>query len=166
MSNPLLRPNDPRFSRPNITDDAGKNRFAEPDEAKAVEGSQQTASVFAAGSAADKPYQPRYETTANSRGVYLLALAILGLAGVGTGFSSLVGWSLGWVFPLVSLVASATAWLLAYQDLAAMKSGAMDDEGRTMTRVAMWMGFGGLLAGIASVGTMIWAGLSLLPFFL
>jgi hypothetical protein len=165
MSNPLLKPNDPRFSRPNITDGEGKNRFAEPDEAKSAEGGK-PAGVFASGSAPGKPYNPRYETTAQSRGVFLLALAILGLAGVGTGFSSLLGWTLGWVFPLVAIVASATAWLLAYQDLAVMKSGAMDDEGQAMTRVAMWLGFGGLLAGVGSVGTMIWAGLSLLPFFL
>jgi hypothetical protein len=144
----------------------GNNRFAEPDEAKSAEGSKPAAGVFAASSAAEKPYQPRYETTAQSRGVFLLALAILGLAGVGTGFSSILGWTLGWIFPLVALVASATAWLLAYQDLAAMKSGAMDDEGRAMTRFAMWLGFGGLIAGVGSVGTMIWAGLSLLPFFL
>lgn len=166
MSNPYLRPKDPRFSRPSVTNADGKNRFADGDQSPTAAGNS-TDNLFAAGpSTADQPYQPRYEATVQSRGIFLLVLAILGIAGVGTGMSSVVGWSLGWIFPLLATVSSTTAWLLAYQDLQTMQSGAMENSGETMTRISLWLGLAGIVAGLGSVGAMIWLGLGLLPYFL
>jgi hypothetical protein len=166
MSNPLLRPNDPRFAKPSITDDAGQNRFGDNEQET---DEQSPADVFAAPPAADQelPYQPRYETTAPSRGGWLVGLATLGIAGVLVGGFSLTGLAMtGWIWPLLGSVASVAAWLLAHSDLAEMRSGGRDESGRTTTRVAMWLGIFGLVLCAVAIGGMIWWGLSLLPDFL
>ena len=88
----------------------------------------------------------------------------LGLAGAGTAASSLSGlMGLGWILPICGAVAAATAWLLAHQDLQAMKTGAVEEAGRPLTLLAMWLGIVGLLACVGAVVAMIWLGLSLLP---
>ncbi|MEX2176442.1 MAG: hypothetical protein WD872_18910 [Pirellulaceae bacterium] len=167
MSNPLLKPNDPRFSRPPLTDGEGKNRFGDPGQETAPtdaptqpSGDHYSATVVAS----EQPYQPRYETTAPSRGVLLLVLAVVGIGGAGLGMTSLSGLAAaGWIFPLCATVVSMSAWLLARSDLRAMRHGGRDEAGRPLTLVAMWLGIAGLAACVGSVGAMIWLGLSLLP---
>jgi hypothetical protein len=169
MTNPLLKPGDPRFAQPSIVDAAGQNRFAENEKAENAPpdiGAQQD--VYSASLASSEtPYQPRYATTAPSRGIILLVLALVGLGGAAAGMSSLTGIMLtGWIFPLCAFFASASAWLLAFGDLREMQSGARDEEGRPLTLIAMWLGVVGLVACVGSVVSMVWLGLSLLPSFL
>jgi hypothetical protein len=163
MSNPILKPGDPRFVRPPVVDGQGKNRFSDPEqpaEASAAEG----AGAYAPPAAGDRPYEPRYEQTAPSRGLWLLGLSLLGLAGVATAASSFSGLAMtGWIFPLCGLVASIAAWLLAHGDLGEMRRGSRDPAGYSLTQIAMWLGVLGMLACLASVAGMIWLGLQLLP---
>ena len=163
MSNPILKPNDPRFTKPPVVDAAGKNRFG--DEQQPGESDKPADAYTAtAATAGEQPYQPQYETTAHSRGGVLLIIAMLGLAGVAAGVASISGLVLtGWIFPLAGIVASAAAWLLSHSDLQEMKHGGRDVAGKSLTQLAMWLGIAGLVLCLASVGMMIWWGLSFLP---
>lgn len=163
MSNPILKPGDPRFKQPSIVDGSGQNRFADADSDE--QAAQGGGDMYAATQAtSERPFEPRYETTAPSRGVILLVLAIVGLAGAGLGVTSLTGIMLaGWIFPLCAIMASGTACVLAYGHLREMSTGARDDSGRELTLVALVLGMLGLFACIGSVASMIWLGLSLLP---
>ncbi|HEX5106681.1 MAG TPA: hypothetical protein VFV87_22830 [Pirellulaceae bacterium] len=164
MSNPLLKPNDPRFQKPSITDAEGQNRFAEGE--KSPEGGEVPAGdAFTAGAAADaRPYQPTFEATQRPRSRMLLTIAALGFAGVIVGLIALVGiFPAGYAFTLICVVPAATAWLLAYQDLKTMQLGAMDDSGREQTRLAYWLGLFGLVFCTGIVATAIWRQMNLLP---
>src|SRR2546423_838584 len=116
MSNPLLRPNDPRFQKPDIRDEVGKNRFGESDQpadAAASDGNY-------AASAADKerPFVPRYEVQQQPRTGLLLLLGGLAWAAAVVGVASLAGLlSLGWISPLLGAGPGAIAWLLAHAEL-------------------------------------------------
>jgi hypothetical protein len=163
MSNPLLKPNDPRFQKPSIADAAGQNRFAEgaaPDGAKEGAGD-----AFAAGAAADvRPYQPQYEVTQQPRSRMLLWIAGLGWLGVLLGIIAQLGiFATGYFGTLIATIPAATAWLLAYQDLRTMHLGAMDSSGREHTRLAYWLGLFALLACVGIVATAIWREMNLLP---
>jgi hypothetical protein len=164
MSNPLLKPNDPRFHKPSIVDGAGQNRFAEG--GSAADAGKETGDAFAAGTAAAgaRPYQPHYEATQRSRSGMLLTIAGLGLLGAAVGILALSGiFPTGYFAPLISVVPGATAWLLAYQDLKTMQLGAMDDSGRERTRLAYWLGLFGLIACLVIVATAVWREMNLLP---
>ena len=169
MSNPLLKPNDPRFQRPVLQDGEGKSRFSEPADDRTQDAAAAPAAdgnIFAARTQAggEKPYQPQYETTLRHRGTLLLTLALIGLSGAAGGATALAGLQLmGWVFPLLALCPAAMAWLLACSDLNAMATGAMDPAGRSVTRLALWLGVAGIFACLGVVAAMIWLGLSLLP---
>jgi len=165
MSNPLIRPNDPRFQKPSIVDAAGQNRFAEGQESGEAGGEGGVGDAFAAGaSVGERPYQPRYEVTQQSRGGVLLTIAGLGMVGAVIGIVALLGiFPMGYFATMISVVPAATAWLLAYQDLKTMQLGAMDDSGRQRTLLAYWLGLFGLLACVGIVGTMIWREMNLLP---
>ena len=72
MSNPLLRPNDPRFAKPSPFEADGTNKFSEGKEvvaAKAVneDGSTAPDDNIYSGSAESNPYQPRYEVSQSHR---------------------------------------------------------------------------------------------------
>jgi hypothetical protein len=164
MSNPLLRPNDPRFQRLPIDDDAGKNRFGDDGQAQANAGNDPAAGSFASSTSGEQPYQPRYETTAKSRAKLLTTFAMIGLGGALVGVLGATGLvSTGWVFPLCGSVASGTAMFLGYGDLREMTLGARDGTGRGATSTAMWLGLAGLAGCLGLVATMIWLGLSVFP---
>ena len=165
MSNPLIRPNDPRFQKPSIVDAEGQNRFGEGQPAGEASKDSPAGDAFAAGSAAEeRPYQPQYEVTQKSRSGVLLLIASLGLVGAFLGLIALVGiFPLGYFATLISVVPAATAWLLAYEDLKTMRLGAMDDSGRQRTKLAFWLGLFGLLGCVGIVATMIWREMNFLP---
>jgi hypothetical protein len=167
MSNPLLKPGDPRFAKPSPIDAAGQNRFAELDEveATAVEqtGDQTSdaktaADIYAATPAGSQlPFQPQYETTAPSRERLLLVLAGIGMVGVACGAISLLDiYNTGWLLPLCAVFAAGPAWVLAYMDLGEMRFGGRDREGRQQTLLAMWLGVGGMLGCLATAVSMMW----------
>jgi hypothetical protein len=94
----------------------------------------------------------------------LLTIAGLGLAGAVVGLIALAGiFPTGYFATLISVVPAATAWLLAYQDLKTMRLGAMDDSGRSRTRLASWLGLFGLITCLGIVATAIWREMNLLP---
>jgi hypothetical protein len=162
MSNPLLRPNDPRFQKPEIRDAAGQNRFGDEQPAGKLSGDE---GVFAAAAADDeRPYQPRYEAQQADRASVLLSLAGLGWGCGLIGSISLLGFfSLGWMLPLLGLVPSAAAWFLAHEDLKTIDTGAIDAAARPRTRNAYWLGLLGLLLCAAVVGSMLWRQMTFLP---
>jgi hypothetical protein len=162
MSNPLLKPNDPRFQKPDLRGAAGENRFgdAEPASDKAA-----GESIFAAAAVEDaRPYDPKYEAHQKSRGGLLLTLAGVGwVCGVLGSFSFTGFFSLGWLLPLLGIVPSAAAWLLAHEELKTIQTGAISDDARPDTRRAYWLGLVGLAICLAVTAAMIWQGLTFLP---
>ena len=154
MSNPLLKPNDSRFSKPSPFDTDGKNKFSEEKEivvASALneDGTPVGGNIYA-GSADDAPYQPRYEVSQSHRGVLLLLLACTGLVCALLGVTSLTGWwVLGWVPSLLGIVPAGCALGLGWQDLRAMRLGAMDPKGQNLTHIAFWLGALGVFASLA-----------------
>jgi hypothetical protein len=166
MSNPLLRPNDPRFTKPSVHDAQGQNLFSEANEvvaAKAVnaDGSTEPDSSVAddniySGSTESTPYQPRYEVSQSHRGVLLLILAITGLVCSLCGVSSLAGWwVMGWVPSFLAIVPAGCALGLGWQDLRAIRLGAMDPKGENLTHIAFWLGALGVFASLAMDATVM-----------
>src|SRR5262245_35755601 len=103
MSNPLLRPNDPRFQKRDIRDAEGKNKFAEAgDEANSPETGRD---VYAAVAGDDvRPFVPKYEVQQRSRARLLLFLGGLGWAAALVGATSLAGlFDIGWLSPLLGI---------------------------------------------------------------
>ena len=162
MSNPLLKPNDPRFTKPSPFDGAGKNRFSEENEVVPatvanVDGSTAAEGSIYSGSAESTPYQPRFEVSQGHRGVLLLVLAITGFLGSLIGVSSLSGWwVLGWVFSFLAIVPAGCALGLGSQDLRAMRLGAMDPKGQTLTQIAFWLGVLGVFSSLAMDATVLY----------
>lgn len=159
MSNPLIKPSDPRFQPPPLRDAAGNNLFVDPDAPVAAQPADGQAitppapaatkavndNLFAtpAATGGEPAYEPRYETTRKHRGILLLVLAIAGLAGdVALLLTLLAPFGL---IGLGAILPAAAAWIIGQGDLKAMRQGAMDDSGRKMTRVAMWLGLAGAL---------------------
>ncbi len=166
MSNPLLRPNDPRFTKPSVFNAAGENVFSEANEvvaAKVVaaDGSTEETEQVAdenvySGSAESTPYQPRFEVSQSSRGVLLMVLAVTGLVGSLMGVASLSGiWVLGWVFSVLAIVPAGCAVGLGRQDLRAIRMGAMDPKGENLTHMAFWLGVLGVFTSLAMDGTVL-----------
>src|SRR5688500_16650582 len=90
MSNPLIRPGDPRFQKPSIVDAQGQNRFGEGQPAE-ESGDSSPGDAFAAGQAGEeRPYQPQYEATQKSRSGVLLLIASLGILGAVFGIVALL----------------------------------------------------------------------------
>jgi hypothetical protein len=171
MPNPLIKPNDPRFNKPLLADEQGKNPFAEPLAEKATttgrgSDSAQEANVFAAAAPGDenRPYVPAYTAQQQPRVGLLLTLGILGWAASIPGAISLAGlWDIGWLAPLLGLGPAGACWLLAYEDLRAIRVGAIAAEAYRPTRHAFWLGITGLLACGGVVGAMIFRKMNFLP---
>src|SRR5437868_249819 len=145
MSNPLLRPNDPRFAKPSPFDAEGKNKFSEDKEIVAAKALGADGSMLEdapsdniySSSAASNPYQPRYEVSQSHRGGLLLGLAVTGLLSSLSGLLSLAGWwTLGWIPSFLAIVPAACALGLGWQDLRDIRLGSMDPKGETLTQIA------------------------------
>ena len=163
MSNPLFRPNDPRFRKGEIVDPEGKNRFG--DVAQPPAAPEDKDAIYAASAGDDaRPYAPQYEVQQAPRSGLLLLMAALGWAGAIIGAVSITGiFASGWICPLLGAAPAAAAWLLAHEDLKALSLGAIDPAARPQTRLAIWLGASALAACVAIVGSMIYRGLSFLP---
>jgi hypothetical protein len=162
MSNPLLKPNDPRFQKPEVRDPEGQNRFSD--------GSQRqnppTASedLFAAATDEARPFIPKYEVQQHSRPTLLFVLGGVGWGAAGVGAFSLTGWfDFGWISPLLGVVPAGAAWLLAHEELKAISAGVIADQAREKSRHAYWLGLTGLIMSLAVIAAMIYRGLHFLP---
>jgi hypothetical protein len=163
MSNPLLRPNDPRFRKPELRDESGTNPFAEPGAKPAEAGPQPAGDVFAA-TADERPYQPKYEAQQQSRGGLLLLLGATGWLAAFFGVLSMADVvAMGWIGPLIGVAPAGAAWFLAYEELKAVRHGAIDIEARSRLRSAFWLGLLGLLACLAIIAAMIYQQMNFLP---
>jgi hypothetical protein len=163
MSNPLLRPNDPRFQRPELRDEAGQNRFTD-DSAPPADSSAEAGDTYAGASDDARPFVPRYEAQQPARTGFLFLLGSLGYLGVAVGVLALLGlFTTGWIAPLLGLAPSAAAWLLAWEDLKAIRTGAIAEEARPGVRLAMWLGLLAFFACVAVVASMIYREMTFLP---
>src|SRR5437764_9713436 len=79
MSNPLLKPNDPRFQPPEIRDPEGNNWFADGSQPPSPPGAGEDVFVAAPSDEA-RPFVPKYETQERSRPTLLFVLAGVGWA--------------------------------------------------------------------------------------
>jgi len=161
MSNPLLRPNDPRFQKPQIRDEVGKNRFGEAEE----QTEPQAGTDILAAPATDeaRPFVPTYEATQEPRR-WLIPLGILGWLGAAIGAVSLTGiWKVGWICPLLGVGPAAAAWLLAHEDLKATDSGAIKNENRPRVLLIFWFGLGAFIACLLIVAAMVYRQANFLP---
>src|SRR2546423_975245 len=104
MSNPLLRPNDPRFQKPDIHDTDGKNRFG--DSGKEQSPAPGSDGFYAATTTDEaRPFVPQYQVQQQSRPRLLFTLAGVGWAAACIGAVSLTGlFDFGWISPLLGVV--------------------------------------------------------------
>jgi len=162
MSNPLLRPGDERFRRPQLADEQGKNPFAE---AGGPQGQAAAADAFAVSGAEDaRPYVPQYGVQQEPRPRLLLALGSLGWLGALLGGVSLVGlYDTGWICPLLGVGPAAAGWLLAHSDLKAIEAGAIDASAHRLVSRGLWLGVTALVACLAATVGMIFLERGLLP---
>lgn len=163
MTNPLLRPNDPQFQKPELRDAASKNRFA--DEGVWPDGAAPTNSAYAATTAEDsQPFSAQYPVQQISRAGLLLLLGGLGWGAAAAGAISFTGWfDVGWLSPLLGLGPAGAAWLLAHAELKAIRAGAISAGAAPQAQHAFWLGLTGLFACVAVVAAMICREMRLLP---
>jgi hypothetical protein len=163
MSNPLLKPSDPRFQKPDMRDAEGKNRFGEGE--RPVEAPQAEAEVYAAAAVDEaRPFVPRYEAQQQPRAGLLFLFGGLAWAAAAIGTISLAGvFDLGWLAPLLGIVPAAAAWFLANEDLKAIRVGAITADARSQTQHGFWLGVTGLVACLGIVAAMIYRQMHFLP---
>src|SRR3954466_5911928 len=156
MSNPLIKPNDPRFQKPQIHDAAGKNRFG--DGAQPVDEAPPMYEAYSAGASDEaRPFVPQYEAQQRSRGGLWLILGGLGWVAAVLGAVSLAGLlPLGWVCPLLGGGPAGTAWFMAYEEMKAIRVEAIDANARSRTWHAFWLGFTGLVVCLMVVAAMVY----------
>jgi len=163
MSNPLIKPNDPRFRQPDIRDAEGKNRFGESEQP--VEEAPPQYEIYSAGTSDEaRPFLPQYEAQQRSRGGLWLFLGGVGWTAAVLGAISLAGiFRGGWICPLLGAGPAGAAWLLAYEELKAIRVGAIDTAAGPRTRYAFWLGFTALVGCIGLVAAMIYRQMNFLP---
>jgi hypothetical protein len=167
MSNPLLKPDDPRFQPRPLTKADGSNPFAEGEavlEAEAAgskAGPDRVGSAFTAPAATDeRPFRVQYELTAPHRGGLLLVMSVISMLGAILGAFVMY---LGWVLPLLALVPALTVIFLAVEDLKMMKLGGRDPAGRAATIAALVISSLLALGLCTMIGIYIYLGFNLLP---
>ena len=166
MSNPLIKPGDPRFQRQSLQGAGGENPYADKIEQTDSERND-TDAYEAGGDVGDRPFLPRYEVQQQSRSALLLVLASAGWAGAIVGAIALSGiWPVGWVCPLLGAPPAAAAWLLAWEYLKAVNAGAIDEGARPRLRLAMVLGWSAVLACLGIVGAMVYRQMNFLPDFI
>lgn len=163
MSNPLLNPKDGRFRKPQIGGGGAQNPFSDPDAATKPPTSQES-SLYGGSTSDPQPYTPHYVAQQRARYPLLLVLGGLGWGAAVVGAVSMTGiFAVGWMAPLLGVGPTAAGWLLANEDLKAIRVGAIPSAARGPTRHAWWLGLTGLLACIGVVGGMIAQQMHALP---
>jgi hypothetical protein len=120
--------------------------------------------AYAAAPGDATPFEPRYEAHQTPRTALLYLLGGMAWTGAAVGVVALSGLiPAGWICPLLGIAPAGAAWFLAWEDIKAIRTGAMAEEARPATRLAMWIGLLGLLACAAIVGSMIYREMPFLP---
>ncbi len=163
MSNPLLKPNDPRFQKSDVRDLHGTNRFSDGSPPQTPHAASE--GVFSAAATDEaRPFVPKYEVQQHSRPTLLFVLGGVGWGAAGVGAFSLTGWfDFGWISPLLGVVPAGAAWLLAHEELKAISAGVIAEQARPKARHAYWLGLMGLIMCLATIAAMIYRGLHFLP---
>ncbi len=164
MSNPLIRPGDPRFQRPPLHDEAGKNRFADDappashSDAVGDPAARPIGDVFATPQPSEEPaYRPQYVSDQPSRRRTMLALATLSLAADAASMVAILGerWTASTVLLFAGIVTGSVAWYLATDELSAIKAGVMPAEHRPAAWTGLALASLGVLLGLAFVATAV-----------
>ena len=88
----------------------------------------------------------------------------VGWAAACVGAVSLTGlFDFGWISPLLGVVPSGAAWLLAHEELKAVSAGVIATEAREKSRHAYWLGLMALIMCVTVIAAMIYRGLHFLP---
>lgn len=163
MSNPLLRPNDSRFQQPDIRDAAGKNRFGDENPPNAVV--PVVSDVYTASSSEDaQPFAAQFPVQQASRANLLMFLGGIAWGAAALGAFSFSGWfNIGWLAPLLGVGPGGAAWLLAHEELKAIRAGAISSAAERNARHAYWLGLTGIIACAAIVTAMVFHAMHLLP---
>ena|SRR5438874_1233908 len=163
MSNPLLKPNDPRFQKPDLRNPEGKNRFADGSQEQKPPASSED--IFSAAATDEaRPFTPKYEAQLHTRPILLFVLSGVGWGAAFVGAFSLTGWfNFGWISPLLGVVPAGAAWFLAHEELKAISAGVISPQAREKSLHAYWLGLMGLIMCVAVISTMIYRGFHFLP---
>ncbi len=165
MSNPLLKPDDPRFRPKQIVQPDGGNPFSEGEavlEATGEAGPRSTNTFASPTIEGGRPFIPQYEQTADHRGGLLLSL--ISVTFVGGLLGLFYGW-LGLVLPFLSIVPAVAVIFMASEDLKMMKLGGRDPAGRTLTIIALILAVVLTLIIATMIGLLVYWGVSFFPDF-
>jgi hypothetical protein len=153
MSNPLIRPNDPRFQRLPVRDESGKNRFSE-EQAPPAEAAAEAPDLFASpqpGGGPEPAYKPEYISRQPSRQRPMLLLAAISLSSDAAGAIAI--WREQWTLCAIALFAGAVlggvSWYLATDEFAHLKAGVLDEEHRSSAWAGVILASLGVLLALA-----------------
>jgi hypothetical protein len=124
----------------------------------------ESGSIYGATSDDPRPYTPQYASQQRPRYRLLLIFGALGWGAAVIGAVSLTGaFDIGWIAPLLGAGPAAAGWLLAHEDLKAIRLGAISSDAQQPTRHAFWLGLTGLIACLSVVAGMIAQQMHALP---
>jgi hypothetical protein len=163
MSNPLLNPNDPRFLKP-VIGSGQANPFSDSKQASQSASGHEPSAIYHPTGDDPRPYTPQYAAQQRPRYRLLLMLGGLGWGAAVVGAISMTGvFDVGWIAPLLGAGPAAAGWLLAHEDLKAIRLGAIIAAAQQPTRHAFWLGLTGLIACLSVVAGMIAQQMHALP---
>jgi hypothetical protein len=164
MSNPLLNPNDPRFRKPQLGGPGAENPFSEKAPSAQAPTESSPRDLYSATSDDPRPYTPQYAAQQRPRYQLLFILGGLGWGAAVIGAVSMTGiFEIGWMAPLLGAGPAAAGWLLAHEDLKAIRLGAIPSAAHPPTRHAFWLGLTGLIACLGVVAGMVAQQMHALP---
>ena len=144
MSNPLIRPNDPRFQRQPLTDESGRNRFGDDTalQAQPANDSPANDSAYASPVSSEQPaYQPEYASGQPSRQRLIQTLAASAASAIA--LSGIAVWLSHWTaYPLllIALPTSGLAWYTAADELSVIRRGGLEASHRNFARIGLAVG--------------------------
>ncbi len=165
MSNPLIRPNDPRFQRPSLTDETGANRFADdtPPPAEFADVQPGAGSPYSTPQPSAEPaYQPEYVSGQPSRQSLIFSLTGSSVAALGG--AAIAIWMAHWVtYPLllIALPTAAVGWYTAADELSVIRKGGVGLQHRPAARFGLALGIVCTLLALALAYAAIESGIGM-----
>ncbi|ADB15189.1 hypothetical protein Psta_0501 [Pirellula staleyi DSM 6068] len=183
MSNPYLKPDDPRFQPKSPHDAAGNNLFADNEivSAQLADGSAPStagsstssgnstpdnSNLFAASPAGSSlPFQPTYIAVGKPRIRMLVVLVGIGIfTGVIAPTLYFNGNNIGWGTMILGLPTTVTAIFIGYSDLRAMQLGAMHNDRIGIVRLIFYFAVAFTIIIALEIAGLIFAGMQFAPF--